>query len=249
MGDIRGQQRAPVMLEPCNQADPPRPAAHLVPGQPDAVGRSERRLALVLGQIFRRKDEFLFRLRMLRIGLVVIEGVHDQVAVDEHRPVLVLAEEQKAAAEAAGRGMARLVQRGVGPDGFDAFGGLRLRFLRIQHLLEIALLQTRAAAESARDEQRGGRGWNEPAAHTKGTGCSLVGARSATDEQVHSTFLLCHQGVSLGGDRGRKSLDRCRDGAAGTSSSNNMRFPGVACGIASAGAGSRAGGANSGGLG
>lgn len=98
------------------QADRLADAAHLVPGNPNAVGGAQLGGREVLGELLRRKNELAAgRLGWLAI-LRIIVAIDDQLALDGHGLVLRVVEVQPPA-ESASWPLARLGVHGLGPDG------------------------------------------------------------------------------------------------------------------------------------
>ena len=99
VSDCRNHVLAAGVLETGNQTDLPLATAEFVPRQPEAVGRTQRRFALVLGHDLRREHEFLFRRRIIGIWVFVVERVHGQTTVDQDRSLLDVRGEHQAAAK------------------------------------------------------------------------------------------------------------------------------------------------------
>lgn len=107
-------------------------------------------LAVVLGELIGREDEFF--VGFVVVGPVVgfVEAVHDQGAVDLDGLVPLVAIEHQPGAEAAGGRGAALVQDRVAPDGHDL--GRRLRIIRAGPRPETVFGQVELGATRHRGE-------------------------------------------------------------------------------------------------
>lgn len=114
--NVRCDDLARSRSKPRDQTQLARRPAHLVPGNPNAVGVSQGRLAVVLGELLRAEDIFAVG----RLGRLAFQGVvvyiDGQFAVDLQRLVTHLTVEHHAAAESADTWHADLVEDRVGPD-------------------------------------------------------------------------------------------------------------------------------------
>jgi hypothetical protein len=115
--------------EAANQADLDRRSVHVAPGQPEAVRVAELALAVVLLHLFGREDVLAAGDRVLRVAVGLIEGVHFERPGDLHRLFLVGPIKPNAAAKAADRRRAVLMQHGVLPDGDQLHGPSELAVL------------------------------------------------------------------------------------------------------------------------
>ena len=66
---------APTAIKAHDQADPQAGTAHLVPGDPDAVGVPDLGPAVMLGKLFRGDHVFAQRLLPLRVEIVTVKGI------------------------------------------------------------------------------------------------------------------------------------------------------------------------------
>ncbi|NLY00568.1 MAG: hypothetical protein GXY83_31110 [Rhodopirellula sp.] len=137
--------------ESADEGDPLFRAAHLIPGDPETVGMPQRRLAVMVGQLFLREDILLFgrlvveiRVRF-RLGMRVVEGIDRETAVDDDRFLFVFGVEHHPSAEAANAPLPGLVQDGVAPSVDHPLGDLwfRFRFRQRQRLGEVELCTAR----------------------------------------------------------------------------------------------------------
>lgn len=141
-GGLGEDQLAALVLESREQADPPLGATGRVPGQPEAVRRSQTRIAAVMRQILCGEQELLLGFRLVWVGAIIIERVHTQGTFDRYGFAFVsLGKEHYASAKTADDGLAGLVQGRIGPYGQDAVGGLGLgvRFEERQRLVHVPL--------------------------------------------------------------------------------------------------------------
>jgi hypothetical protein len=101
--------------------------ADLVPRDPDAVGISQLRLALVLDHLFGGEDELAFRHGVDGIVVGGIEGIDGQGAVDDHGFGVHVAEEGEPSAKPSHARFVCLVEDRIGPDIEHPRGHLGLR--------------------------------------------------------------------------------------------------------------------------
>lgn len=122
---LAGDDRSVGVFESGHQGEAPGRTAHGIPGNPEAVGVPDLRLAVMPVELFGKEDEDFFGLRAF---LVVIEGQHRELAGNDARFLFVFAVEHDPSAEAADARFARLMQDGVGPQIDDLGGTLRIGF-------------------------------------------------------------------------------------------------------------------------
>jgi hypothetical protein len=103
--------------EPNQQADLALRSAGGVPRNPNAVRVAERRLAVVLLELFGSEDVFAVGPGVLRIAVGFVEGVHLERPLHLDRLGIVRGVKHQPPAEAASRTRAGRVQHGVGPHG------------------------------------------------------------------------------------------------------------------------------------
>lgn len=127
--DLRSDDVALFRLEACHEADLALQAADFVPGDPDAVGMPDLRLAVVFGQLFFGEDVLAIGGAARAVAVGVVEGEHHQLAFDLDRFVGTSLVKHDAAAKAAHGGLARSVQDRVGPNRHHAVGLAWLCFL------------------------------------------------------------------------------------------------------------------------
>jgi hypothetical protein len=162
MPGLLAHDHGPVFrLKSGDQTDFLLRTAHFVPRQPHAVGRSELRGRFLFGQLLRRNDIAPRRLCFVRRPIGFVECVDDQLAVDSHRVLCILLEEQQPPAEAALRRLSGRVEHGIGPRrhesrryfrigllGFDTDGPLNIPFG------ELPALRFASAARAGRNCQK-----------------------------------------------------------------------------------------------
>jgi hypothetical protein len=153
LGLLADDHLAAGRQEPDDQANLPGRAAHLVPGDPDAVGMTDVRLAVVLGELFLGED-------VLPVGLDVVGGparlikrVNCQDAIDLDRYVAHRVIEHQTPAEAPRWGPARLAQDGIGPYGNDP--GRHLGVLNVAQRPRDVLGEVEIGAARRRHDQGG----------------------------------------------------------------------------------------------
>jgi len=125
--------------------------ADRIPRNPHAVGRAEFRRAVVVCELLGREDVLPVGLAGVRPPVRVVEGVHDQLAGNADRLVLLVVKVQPAAEAPRGR-LVRLVVNGVRPEG-DHLRGLLDRFLVFLNPRQ-ALRQVDALASGERQQRR-----------------------------------------------------------------------------------------------
>jgi hypothetical protein len=94
----------------------------LIPGTPQAVGRTQVRFAELGFEIVGREDELLERLLLRRIDVVGIECIDDERAIYLDWLGFVGTVDHDPRAKPANGGQAGLMEHRVGPDGDDALG-------------------------------------------------------------------------------------------------------------------------------
>ncbi len=157
--DVRGRfghDLAPgLRLEPGNKSQFLLYAAHIVDGEPEAVGVAEFRLAVVLFERFRREDELMDGFGPQGVFAAIVEQVDRERSFDLDRRLAFAVVEHEAAAEPALGGLPRLVKDVVGPDVDDPIGDLRLvaAYRPLQSLGEIE-----AGATRERQREKGEKG-------------------------------------------------------------------------------------------
>jgi len=110
--------------EDWQQADLFLGSTHLVPRQPDAVGGAEIIVAHVSGQLVRPKDILAIGRRLVQLAaaqLVVIECIHDQLALGLNRPMPLVVKDHPPA-ETPRRRLPGPIEHGVGPHGDHLVG-------------------------------------------------------------------------------------------------------------------------------
>ena len=155
VSDCGSHVLATGVFESGNQTDLPLASAEFVPGQPEAVGRTQRRFALVFGYQFCREHEFLFRRWIVGIRVFIVERVDGQAAVDQDRILLLIRVEHQTATKSSYGRFAWLVQRRVRPHGSNAFRSLWLGFWHIDRQT-FAQIPFRTSAQDGDDQQPSG---------------------------------------------------------------------------------------------
>jgi len=155
MGGRAAEHLARLALEAGDQADLSLRAAHLVPGQPNAVGVAQLRLAVVTRPLLGWEDELLLGERPGGIVHRGVEGVDRQRAVHPDRLLVFVAVKHDPPAVAADARLARLAQHRVGPHVAHPRGDLGLRVLSRpgEALREVPLA---AAAQQQHKQHHGG---------------------------------------------------------------------------------------------
>jgi len=149
-GDPRlvADDRGPLgRIEPADEADVLFRSPGLVPRDPDAVRVTELRLAVVPRKLLGGERVFSIRRAAIRIAIVLIEGVHDQRAVDPQRRVPVRTEEHQSAAETPCWGTIRTLEQDLTPDGHHLGRRLRLVFAQRKPLRRSPPIQLRTTDE------------------------------------------------------------------------------------------------------
>ena len=114
-------------LESGDQRDLPLAPADLVPRQPEAVGVSQVGAAVVVRQLLRQEDIFLFGSGVVRIVAGPVECVDGERPVDDDRLIAFCGVEEKASAKPAHARPTVLVEHRVGPHRGHADRPFRLR--------------------------------------------------------------------------------------------------------------------------
>ena len=105
--------------EPHQEADLGLQAAGPVPGKPHAVGVTQRRLAVMVLELFLGQHILAVGRHVARVAVGLFEGVDDQLAFDLDRLAVFLGIKHQPAAEAASGRAVGLAQHGVGPHRYD----------------------------------------------------------------------------------------------------------------------------------
>jgi hypothetical protein len=155
VSDCRSHVLAAGIFESSDQTNLPLATTEFVPGQPEAVGRTQRRFALVLGHQFRREHEFLFRCRIAGIWVFVVERVHGQTTVDQDRSLLPIRVEHQTATKSAYGRFAWLVQCRVRPYSGNAVGSLWLGIWYIDRQT-VVQIPFRTSTQHGDDQQPNG---------------------------------------------------------------------------------------------
>jgi hypothetical protein len=120
IGRFRDDDATRASFESAHEAQIACRTEYFVPRQPDAVRWAHVRIAEVLLQLVRGKDEFLLGPLLRRIVVVGIKRVHDQRPVDFDRFGIIFAVEEDPTAETTHGRLPRLVQNGIRPEGHNA---------------------------------------------------------------------------------------------------------------------------------
>lgn len=123
-----------------------------VPWQPEAVGVSQSRLAVVSRQIFCGEHEFAIGAAFLH-ALAVIPRIDHQRTLRAYGLMFIDSIEHDSSTDTACGGFAGLVQNGVGPDGYHLPWSLKLRLAIKQscHGRAVGQCTARQAADSTAD--------------------------------------------------------------------------------------------------
>jgi len=139
-------------LEANDQADFSRLAADRIPGNPDAVGMAQLRLAVVLGELVGGEDVFAVGLGVGLGPVLFVEGVYRQRAGDLDRFFLVGFVEHQPGAETARRKLPRRGKHRVAPDRDDAHR--TSEFARLAHQPRHAIAETELRATRRNEQQQ-----------------------------------------------------------------------------------------------
>jgi len=109
VGHLRHHDPALAVFESGDQADLLLRAADLIPREPEAVGMSHFRLAVVVRQLFGQEYVLFPGCHVVRIGVFVVEGEEGECPVDDDRLFPILGVEHDPAAEPPHPAFIRLV--------------------------------------------------------------------------------------------------------------------------------------------
>ena len=152
---LPADQRGPVGREEArDQADLRLLSSHFIPGDPEAVGMPDIRLAVMLVEVLPGEDVLSIRLGIAGTSARFVEGVNHQRSVDlDRRVALAAVKEQPPAESTIGRAVG-VVVHGIGPNGCHSAGHARLVFGSKRPLDWLLQVQLRAAGQ----ERESGRG-------------------------------------------------------------------------------------------
>lgn len=105
-----------------DEADFAGRTADFIPREPKAIGMAEAGFAVVRGEIRSGEDEFLFGMGFGAVGIV--EGIDDDISIDNDGGTTVSIMEHESSAETTNATPAGLFENGVRPEGGDASGDL-----------------------------------------------------------------------------------------------------------------------------
>lgn len=125
LGLLADHDRAALRPKAGDQADLLPRSARLIPGQEEAIGVTEFRLAVVDRQLLGGEHVLAIGPGIARLPVVFIECVDHQVAVDLDRILVLVVVEHQPAAEAARWGRALRESNRVDPDRGDLDGDPR----------------------------------------------------------------------------------------------------------------------------
>jgi hypothetical protein len=101
--------------ESSDEADFPLLSTGLVPRNPHAVRMPQFRLAVMRGELVLGEDEFAVGFYVVRIAILLVEGVNDQGAIDLDGVFLSLSIEDQSAAESAHGRFVALIENRIRP--------------------------------------------------------------------------------------------------------------------------------------
>src|SRR3954447_10181217 len=123
--------RAPLWLEPANEAYLSFRSASLVPRQPEAIRSTHVTLAHVNRHLIGRKNISPCRFVVRRLAIRLIECIDHQLAFDQNRLLSLFVVEHESPAESALRLLPGLTHHGIGPRANDSHRNALLRLVFI----------------------------------------------------------------------------------------------------------------------